>query len=835
VGYSFEGFSRPAGYDDGSGMITDNPFTFTLDKTIVLVAQWKPNAYTITLSLEDGTANTISHPVTYAAAVGELPTPERSGYTFGAWYTQPNGGGTQYSSTTVYRTPSNATLYAQWDSVKYEITLLGNGGYIGANSLDDTAHTVTYKGKVGALPAPHRKGYRFVEWNASSTGLGKTYAKDTVYSTAGSIKLYAIWEMITYTITYENLLGGANDVRNPATYTANSGEITLYPATKAGYKFANWRYATANGREATAIAAGDTGCITLYATWDETALTKYKITYELNGGANSTNPANRDTFTVADTVTLHPATKPGHKFEGWYNAYNFSGSAVTGISKGTTGDKMFFAKWMIDTFRVAFSTDGGSPVDTQKVAYGGAVARPENPTKAGYTFDKWYEDAACATPWNFGDGTATQNTTLYARWTANRYTLAFDADSGSVSPPSKAVTYGDTVGALPTPLRTGYSFKGWFTENNAAGTLYAKDSVYRVAGSATLYACWAKNCHTVTFSFNDGTGRTESQSLRYGDTVSRPVDPTREGYRFSGWCRDSAGGLLWSFSTDRVSGNDTLYACWIDFFKLTSITVNGDTVTVDSSTFYCPVSCGDTTSTLRIAFNLPNNVKSSIGSTFTWNGFPARLDTVFTLSYHGAPSEQTTYRLRLEKPLAFDSIVHRQLGDRLLMVVNDSTHNGGYRFQTALWRIDNNGVVIDQRGSKLYYLSHDGTPISGVVTLMLQDDRIAGSPLQVCPATLGALPAPAEAHTSVYPNPVAAGGVVHLSGRAGSTAALPAGEDPSAPYETYRLLDVQGRMQRSGSAYELQKGLAMPTLPGTYLLILEGKNGKTAAQIVVSD
>ena len=54
--------------------------------------------------------------------------------------------------------------------------------------------------------------------------------------------------------------------------------------------------------------------------------------------------------------------------------------------------------------------------------------------------------------------------TLYAQWTANTYTVTFDANGGSTPvPTSKVVTYGAAYGTLATTSRTGYTFSGWFT------------------------------------------------------------------------------------------------------------------------------------------------------------------------------------------------------------------------------------------------------------------------------------------------------------------------------------------------------------------------------------
>ena len=68
---------------------------------------------------------------------------------------------------------------------------------------------------------------------------------------------------------------------------------------------------------------------------------------------------------------------------------------------------------------VYFISNGGTHVSAQDVKGGGLVTRPEDPTRAGYTFENWYKDAELTTLWNFETDTVSQNTMLYAKWTEN--------------------------------------------------------------------------------------------------------------------------------------------------------------------------------------------------------------------------------------------------------------------------------------------------------------------------------------------------------------------------------------------------------------------------------
>ena len=67
--------------------------------------------------------------------------------------------------------------------------------------------------------------------------------------------------------------------------------------------------------------------------------------------------------------------------------------------------------------------------------------------------------------------------------------------------------------------------------------------------------------YTVSFDARGGTD-VPSQELKYGELVSEPVPPGREGYIFEGWYVDEGGTQRWDFSADIVSDHITLYACW---------------------------------------------------------------------------------------------------------------------------------------------------------------------------------------------------------------------------------------------------------------------------------
>jgi uncharacterized repeat protein (TIGR02543 family) len=822
--YTFTGWWRDA---DGK-----SSWSFPSDKvagSITLYAGWT-QLPTVTVTFVSNGATVDDQIVVEGRTVAQLTDPTRTGYTFGGWYKEAACTNLWNFATTVTQ---SIKLYAKWTANSYTLTFDANPA-----TANPSSKQVTYGAAVGALPAPTQAGYTFGGWFAEANGGGKRYDKDTIYRVDRNTTLYAKWTANSYALSFNASPGTVTPTSKTVTYGAAVGALPTL--TRTGYTLKGW-FTQPNGggvryeQDTIYMVAGNT---LLYARWEGNP-----CTVTLNFNDNSGRADQQLPLRYGDTIPR--PTNPersGYIFIGW--SKNANGNSRWNFpTDRITSDATLYACWTAETTftcTVTFDSNGGSVVDRQTVVKDRIVAQLTDPERTGYTFGGWYREAAFTNEWIFATDTVTQDITLHAKWTANSYTLSFDASSGTVSPSSKSVTYGAAVGELPTPTSTqaGYTFGGWFTEANGGGKRYEQDAIYRVAGDTTLYAHWTAGVGgsgLLIFNADPVSVLPQSMPVTYGEEVGELPAPSRTGYTFGGWFTETDGrGERYTASSVYlgigVFTTVNLYACWEKIFLLDTITVNGVTV-VDSSGsgvfYYDDIPCGDTDSTLSITLSLPAGVSCNRGNPFTVSTrFPSALDTTFTLSYVGS-AETKTYQLHMKKPLDFDYFVHRQLGDRLLMVVNNPQNNDGHRFLKATWVINGEREL----GSRFYYVSPNGKPITGVVELQLVDSA-TGSEMNVCPYTFTSPDTLADVQTLAYPNPVAAGGVVHLRTAGGSAAVLPDGS-PAERYATYRLLDVQGALQRSGSASELQNGLTMPNLPGSYLLILEGKTGKTAILIVV--
>lgn len=196
----------------------------------------------------------------------------------------------------------------------------------------------------------------------------------------------------------------------------------------------------------------------------------------------------------------------------------------------------------------------GTTTPSQTVAVGGTVTAPEAPTAAGYTFGGWYTDEACKTPFTFGALSA--DTTVYAKWTGNTVFVRLDANGGECESSGVNVTYGSAYGTLPEPVKTGYTFLGWYDDD----TKIEADTKVGKTGTHTLKAQWQINTYTVTLEPQGGTLEEKSVTRNYNAAYGTLPTPTRDGFKFTGWF---TGGEKVE-ADDVVVMDVTLYAQWVE-------------------------------------------------------------------------------------------------------------------------------------------------------------------------------------------------------------------------------------------------------------------------------
>ena len=150
------------------------------------------------------------------------------------------------------------------------------------------------------------------------------------------------------------------------------------------------------------------------------------------------------------------------------------------------------------------------------------------PTKTGYTFAGWYENPKFSgDPVKDVPTDSTENLNFYAKWTANTYTVTFDANGGSVSQTS-AVTVAGKLTSLPTPTYDGYDFLGWYTQKDG-GDKVTTDTVFTV--DSTIYAHW-QNIPVIGVKL-DKTSLTMQETG--SDTLTATVEPDNATNKNVNW------------------------------------------------------------------------------------------------------------------------------------------------------------------------------------------------------------------------------------------------------------------------------------------------------------
>ncbi|GBU24343.1 hypothetical protein R83H12_00971 [Fibrobacteria bacterium R8-3-H12] len=511
AGYDFTGwYTTPAGTVTVSA---DRVYT----AATTIYAHWTPAQYTIAYTLAGGTVAT-ANPATYniESASFTLNNPTRTGYTFAGW-TGSNGETPQTAVSIATGSTGNKEYTANWTPVQYTITYDLAGGTLAT----DNPATYNIESDAIALNNPTREGYTFAGW----TGGNGTTPQTTVSIATGSTgnKTYtANWTQNP--IVSFNLNGGTGTIpssistaygttltaeQKPSTAGigksgyANDGiwytratvgtptSTTIFSETfedgAEGWVFVNgtqtnkWTIGTATAYAGThsayisddestySYSRNATSIVHLYKDIEfPESNTNFTLTYYFRGvgetssdymiisyGQTNSTPVAGETFGTELATAVN--------FSGWTSrtvtlpAANFSGRTI----------RLVFT-WRNDNF-----LGNIPPAAIDNIAITG--------TPGNYTY----------TPFIFGGENATvitRDTTLYLKWFP-AYTVSFNSNGGSGISPYYVFSNIGLLDSLPTPIREGYAFEGWFTAAKN-GTQITKNTP--LTSDTTIYAHWTK-------------------------------------------------------------------------------------------------------------------------------------------------------------------------------------------------------------------------------------------------------------------------------------------------------------------------------------------------------
>ncbi len=379
---------------------------------LTVTAQWTPITYTVSFYVGATLYTFIVQ--SGGTDVLEPTAPTKTGYTFAGWFYDE-----EFTMPVVWPITLNGSslnLYAKFDINIYPITFDAAGG-TGGWSMD-----MAY-GTTLTAPVVTREGYTFNSWSPTPPA-----------TVEGAATYYAMWDINSYTVTFDSAGGSA-----VAPITQQFGTAVAAPAapTKFGYTFAGWLPTVP-----TVMPAANTNCV---AQWTPNT---YDATFYVDGGIYATVP------TVFGQQIVLPAdpTKTGYTFIEW----------VERVESAEKSDQVFVmdeegldfdAVFEVNSYTITFDSAGGTAVAPITQDFGTTVTAPAAPTKAGFIFGGWLPTVPATMP--------AANTTCVAQWTAMpTSTITFDTAGGSVIAPITGYV-GDAVTPPANPTKAGYIFAGW--------------------------------------------------------------------------------------------------------------------------------------------------------------------------------------------------------------------------------------------------------------------------------------------------------------------------------------------------------------------------------------
>ena len=591
TGYSFNGWNTKA---NGSGTAYADKasvknLTATDGATVTLYAQWAANKYTVTYDANGGTGAPAAQVFTYNAGEKFSNTkPARTGYTFVGWKV----GTTIYNpADTIPNGTMNLTLKAMWVVNSYRVTFDGNGNTSGTTADEyftyDESKALTANGFI-------KKGYNFSKWTTAKDGTGTSYSdKQTVSKLANGENKNISYKGWSPASNKAGAAGnGAKDngwVEDDSLTTGLARKITYSVAGDGGV------YSYPLGTDAATMnkLAGKVITVTFKAK-ASVVMDLGTVGLERVSTQKISLGTNWNTYRITGTVP-----------ENWgdsYKAMVFYKPSVAGtvyigdLSVSIPGAVKMYAQWNAKQYQLTLNPNSGNFADgtttaktlESKLVYGTgncwsissyAVA------KTGYTLDGWYDKASGGEKVYTADGTCVDGTywknktyqydgnlTVYAHWTANKYTVAYNANGGSGTMATDTVTYGTGyVTKANAFTKNGYTFVGWNEKADGSGTDWTnwigKSWTWTYTKNITLYAQWKINQYTLTITGDSGVEKiTGSGTYNYG-TIANVTYQIKPGYHIkniTGTTADGDPNGVWTGHTGKggtVNDTWTVKAC----------------------------------------------------------------------------------------------------------------------------------------------------------------------------------------------------------------------------------------------------------------------------------
>ncbi|MBR4350888.1 MAG: InlB B-repeat-containing protein [Bacilli bacterium] len=534
-GYTFKCFSL---YDS---CYDDDPITGDTE----LYTSYTINNYEIEYELDGGSV-AVANPITYTVRDSfTLNNPTKEGFTFVGWT------GTGLSDVTETVTipegsTGKRTYTAHYQINRSTLSVDPNGG-----TYEDNASLVTFTedyGTLKVLSESVKRGYNFIRYDHVGGG---TYQNLTYLFDNDDGTLTAIYEIINYSITYENITDTEKTLLNNRTeYNVETDTFTLNnPSTRLddqgnNYQdFLGWDDGNGNVSLTVTIPKGSIGNRTYTAVWRENA-DDYAITYNLNDGVYAEGKTNPSTYTrQTETFTLNNPSKNGYTFLGWTGTGLTGNTTTVTIPKGSAGDRAYTANYEVIPYEIVYHglTTEEETALRNPTGYDieSASITLNNPTRTGYEFIGWsgtdITDKSTSVVIPTG---STGNREYTANFRAIEYSLSYTLNDGNYetgkSNPDKYTIESDDI-TLNNPSKNGYTFKGWSGTDLIGNENTTVTIPTGSIGHRSFLANYTPIVYNITYDYDGGNLPQGVTNIdRYtieSDEITFNV-PEKEGYTF---------------------------------------------------------------------------------------------------------------------------------------------------------------------------------------------------------------------------------------------------------------------------------------------------------------
>jgi uncharacterized repeat protein (TIGR02543 family) len=443
---------------------------------------------TVTFDPAGGTASQTNKTFYHVAdTYGALPTPSRSGFIFGGWWTGADGTGTQVTGSAALTSASDHTLYAKWlakPALDHGLQL-----YYPFTAGGDGAQDASGNGHHGALHGTawlnegHQPGCR-------QFGTGS-------YIDAGNSVNFAAWEQysISIWIKRDTSVGDTTGYGDKAICKTDWYSDQHLRMIRDG----SLHFIVLTGGGPYPMARYGVSCADDFRdnVWHHIAVIRNGAHAEMwvDGRVRCTT---EDAFTVtSNTMPIYLGYSPSGD---WYQRRYWPGALdeFRIYNRALSANEVQLLYHFGETYTATFDAGAGTVTPTSKVVTCGfTYGELPVPARTGYTFAGW-EASTNGIAFGVASDSAVSiaaDHTLSATWTANTYTVTFNAQGGTVDPAGKTVTFDAAYGALPTPamaapVRVDYLFGGWFAAADCPGLPVTAETVVATASDHTLYAKW---------------------------------------------------------------------------------------------------------------------------------------------------------------------------------------------------------------------------------------------------------------------------------------------------------------------------------------------------------